>query len=86
MKKIILTLLVSILAVFTAAAKTYTLGSPDGSISVEVNVGDNVNYSVTRNGHIALENCAIAMETSNCTYGVQPKVKSAKTSEHRGGR
>ena len=84
MKKIILTLLVSILAVFTAAAKTYTLGSPDGSISVEVNVGDNVNYSVTRNGHIALENCAIAMETSVATYGVQPKVKSAKTSEHRG--
>lgn len=84
MKKIILTLLVSIPAVFTAAAKTYILGSPDGSISVEVNVGDNVNYSVTRNGHIALKNCAIAMETSNCTYGVQPKVKSAKTSEHRG--
>lgn len=84
MKKIILTLLVSILAVFTAAAKTYTLGSPDGSISVEVNVGDNVNYSVTRNGHIALENCAIAMETSVAAYGVQPKVKNAKTSEHRG--
>ena len=84
MKKIILTLLVSIPAVFTAAAKTYILGSPDGSIPVEVNVGDNVNYSVTRNGHIALKNCAIAMETSNCTYGVQPKVKSAKTSEHRG--
>lgn len=84
MKKIILTLLVSIPAVFTAAAKTYILGSPDGSISVEVNVGDNVNYSVTRNGYIALKNCAIAMETSNCTYGVQPKVKSAKTSEHRG--
>ena len=84
MNKIILTLLFSILTVFTVTAKTYTLTSPDGSISVEVNVAENVTYSVNRNGHVALENCAIAMETSIATYGVQPKVKSAKTSEHRG--
>ena len=31
-----------------------------------------------------MENCTIAMETSVATYGVQPKVRSAKTSEHRG--
>ena len=84
MNKTISTLFVSILTVFTATAKTYSLTSPDGSISVAVNVGDNVTYSVNRNGHVALENCAIAMETSVATYGVQPKVKSAKTSEHRG--
>ena len=77
MNKTISTLLVSILTVFTVTAKTYSLTSPDGSISVAVNVGDNVTYSVNRNGHVALENCAIAMETSVATYGVQPKVKSA---------
>jgi len=84
MNKTIFMLLVSILTVFTATAKTYLLTSPDGTISVEVSVAENVTYSVTRNGHIALENCAIAMETSNCTYGAQPKIKIAKTSEHRG--
>ena len=83
MKKIVLTLLF-ILTVFTVSAKTYSLTSPDGTISVSVNVAENVTYSVSRNGHVALENCAIAMETSVATYGVQPKVKSAKTSEHRG--
>ena len=83
MKKILLILL-SILAAFTLSAKTYSLTSPDGSITVSVNVGDNVTYSVNRNGHVALENCVIAMETSIANYGVQPKVKSAKTSEHRG--
>ena len=83
MKKIVLTLLF-ILTVFTVSAKTYSLTSPDGTISVSVNVAENVTYSVSRNGHVALENCAIAMETSVATYGAQPKVKSAKTSEHRG--
>ena len=84
MNKIIFMLFVSMLTVFTATAKTYTLGSPDGSITVSVNIGDNVTYSVSRNGHVALENCAIAMETSVATYGVHPKVKIAKTSEYRG--
>ena len=81
--KTLLTLL-SVLTVFTVSAKTYSLTSPDGTISVSVNVAENVTYSVSRNGHVALENCAIAMETSVATYGAQPKVKSAKTSEHRG--
>ena len=73
-----------LMAAFNLSAKTYSLTSPDGTISVSVNVADNVTYSVSRNGHVALENCAIAMETSVATYGAQPKVKSAKTSEHRG--
>ena len=84
MKHYFLTLFCGVLTVFSVTAKTYSLTSPDGTISVEVNVDDDVTYSVNRNGHIALESCAIAMETSVATYGVQPKVKSAKTSEHRG--
>ena len=83
MKKLLLTTLF-LLTVFALSAKTYSLISPDGSISVEVNVNDKVTYSVNRNGYVALENCAIAMETSIAAYGAQPKVKSAKTSEHRG--
>ena len=73
-----------LMAAFNLSAKTYSLTSPDGTIAVSVNVADDVTYSVSRNGHVALENCAIAMETSVATYGVQPKVKNAKTSEHRG--
>ena len=67
-----------------ASAKVYNLTSPDNSISIDVNVGENVTYSVSRNGHIALENCAIAMETSNGTLGVAPVVKSAKKGQHMG--
>ena len=74
----------SLMAAFNLSAKTYSLTSPDGTIAVSVNVADNVTYSVSRNGHVALEKCAIAMETSVATYGIQPKVKSAKTFEHRG--
>ncbi|MBR5563935.1 MAG: glycoside hydrolase family 97 protein [Bacteroidales bacterium] len=67
-----------------ASAKVYNLTSPDSSISVEVNVAQDITYSVSRNGHIALENCAIAMETSNGTLGVAPVVKSAKKGQHVG--
>ena len=87
MKQGLITILAIIICIFPAreiSAKVYNLTSPDNSITIDVNVGENVTYSVSRNGHIALENCAIAMETSNGTLGVAPVVKSAKKEQHVG--
>ena len=87
MKQVAITILALIICVFSASessAKTYSLTSPDNSIEVNVNIDGNVIYSVSRNGHAALKDCAIAIETSIATYGAEPKVKSVKTTEHRG--
>ena len=85
MKKTLLLLItIFCLGVISTSAKDYNLTSPDNSISVVVNVNENITYSVSRNGHIALENCVIAMETSNGTLGAMPVVKSAKKGQHVG--
>ncbi len=84
MRTTLLTLLFCIVSAFTATAKTYSVCSPDKSITIYVNVADRITYSVTRNGHSALDNCAIAMKTSNGVYGELPRVKNARITEHRG--
>ena len=84
MKRSLLLLISCVFATAFASAKTYSLTSPDGKIGIDVNAGDCITYSVRINGDLALDNCEISMETSNGTLGLLPKVKSAKTAEHRG--
>ena len=65
------------------AQKQFTLQSPDKDITLKVNVGDNLTYSVTHNGTIVLAESAIAMKLDNGTIlGEKPILKSEKTVEN----
>ena len=84
MKRLIFLTLVGMLVTMQLFAKSYTLVSPDKAIAVEVNVADDITYSVSRNGNVALRDCHIAMETSRGVFGHAPKVMSVKKTEHDG--
>lgn len=80
------TLLLSVMLLLSAnlfAQKQFTLQSPDKDITIKVNVGDNLTYSVTHNGTVVLAESAIAMKLDNGTVlGEKPILKSEKTVEN----
>ena len=62
------------------AQKQYTLQSPDAKITVTIEAGDNLTYSVTHGSTQVLAPSAIAMKLGNGKFlGDQPKVISTKT-------
>ena len=62
------------------AQKQYTLKSPDQKITVTVNTGDRLSYTVTHENTVVLVNSPIAMTLDNGTVlGVPATVKSANT-------
>ena len=79
------TLLLSTMLLLSAslfAQKQYMVQSPDKDITVTVNVGDNLSYSVTHNGTVVLAESAIAMKLDNGTVlGAKPILKSEKLLE-----
>lgn len=79
------TLLLSTMLLLSAnlfAQKQYTVQSPDKDITLTVNVGDNLTYSVTHNGTVILAESAIAMKLDNGTVlGEKPILKSEKLLE-----
>lgn len=79
------TLLLSTMLLLSAnlfAQKQYTVQSPDKDITLTVNVGDNLTYSVTHNGTVVLAESAIAMKLDNGTVlGEKPILKSEKLLE-----
>lgn len=79
------TLVLSVMLLLSAnlfAQKQFTLQSPDKDITIKVNVGDNLTYSVTHNGTIVLAESTIAMKLDNGTVlGEKPILKSEKTIE-----
>ena len=59
-----------------AAGAATVIDSPDGSIRLQVNVGDSLSYSVSRNGSPLIERIAIALSTEDSpTFGVNPRLK-----------
>ena len=80
------TLVLSVMLLLSAnlfAQKQFTLQSPDKDITIKVNVGDNLTYSVTHNGTVVLAESAIAMKLDNGTVlGEKPIMKSEKTVEN----
>lgn len=80
------TLVLSVMLLLSAnlfAQKQFTLQSPDKDITIKVNVGDNLTYSVTHNGTIVLAESTIAMKLDNGTVlGEKPILKSEKTIEN----
>lgn len=80
------TLVLSVMLLLSAnlfAQKQFTLQSPDKDITIKVNIGDNLTYSVTHNGTVVLAESAIAMKLDNGTIlGEKPILKSEKTVEN----
>ena len=78
MKKLLLFALL-VLSVSAFAQKQYTLQSPDKDITVTVEVGEQLTYSVTHGNTCVLAPSAIGMKLSDGTQlGQKPVVKSTK--------
>lgn len=78
MKKLILTLLAAI-AVTTGYAKSYTVKSPDGKLTITVNTGEKTTWSINHGETTILLPSEIGMETSNGHYGRKVRIKNAKS-------
>ena len=62
------------------AQKNYSLKSPDGTISLNVIIGDDISYSVNHGETVVISSSPISMELGDGTVlGKNPTVKKAKT-------
>jgi len=78
------TLLISILALFTSnfanAQKSFTVTSPDKTIVVSINVGENICYNVKHGNTLIINDSPISMELGDGKIlGMKPTVKNSKT-------
>ena len=81
MKKLFLSALL-MLCVSAFAQKQYTLQSPDGKITVTIEAGEQLTYSVMHGNTCVLTPSAIGMTLGDGTmfgYNPVPVIKSAKT-------
>ncbi len=80
MKQRIFTLLFALLAFFTlSAAKSYKVSSPDGKLTMTIDVSDKVTYSVTAGEQLLVAPSAIALVLEDGTVlGEKPRVASAR--------
>lgn len=78
MKKLILTLLAAIV-VTISYAKSYTVKSPDGKLTITVNTGEKTTWSINHGETTILLPSEIGMETSNGHYGRKVRIKNAKS-------
>lgn len=60
-------------------AKDFTASSPSGNIVLTVSPGENLSYSVKRDGKAVVDKAEIAMKLSGKTIGGNAKVKKSKT-------
>lgn len=83
MKKTIVALVAAGCVALPSVAKptSYKVVSPSGDVELNVNVGDGVNYSLSRKGKKVVENAAIGLD-----YGKKKrvKVKNVKKGNHKG--
>jgi len=78
MKRILLLALLSLLTACFSFAKEYKVISPDGKISLTVNVGTELKWSATLDGKEIINNSKIAMVLANGkVLGENEKVKKA---------
>ena len=79
-KKNLLIIMLLLLSCSTFAQKQYTLKSPDKDITVTINIGEQLTYSVTHGNTCVLAPSAIGMQLADGSMlGTKPVVKSAKT-------
>lgn len=73
-QKIILSALLLCVSLFSFAAKQVELASPDGKLQIRVSIDKTVEYSVTHNGDLILNNSPIAMILADGkSFGVNPR-------------
>ncbi|MDR0537841.1 MAG: glycoside hydrolase family 97 protein [Tannerellaceae bacterium] len=63
-----------------AQQKTIDLTSPDGSIRVEVSLGDRISYTVYNNNEPVLQNNEMQLQLRNETLGLNPRLTGQKHS------
>ena len=86
MKKTLFSLLLFSLSILMLSAKSYTVTSPDGRLTLTIDVGDKVTYTVKAGDATLVAPSAIALELEDGTLlGNKPKVSSVNrdsSSEH----
>lgn len=80
MKKLILFAGLLLLSTQIWALKPIELKSPNGEISLTINIADKISYSVMYNNDALLNNCTLQMELENETLGASPKLKKTSRS------
>lgn len=81
MKKLILLVLI-MSGIMCLSAKEYIIESPSGKITVKVNVGEKISYSVLLNHAVIVAPSHVNMKLSTGeSWGVNSKVRKAKTVE-----
>lgn len=60
------------------ADKKVTLTSPDGTIGVNITVGENISYNVTADGNTLLTDCVLALNKDGRQLGSRPKLNVVK--------
>ncbi len=64
-----------------AISQDYSISSPNGEISIKVNTGQNITWSVNLGKQVVLEPSAISMQLEKEQLGENPKVKKSTTRE-----
>jgi alpha-glucosidase len=82
MKRTLLLALFSVFTLYCANAKEYKVTSPDNRISLTINVGNEIKWSVSRDGKVIMNNSRTAMILANGkTLGENEKVRKATISQ-----
>ena len=85
MRKLLILLLIVGIGRINGICENYELTSPDGRISVTINVGEDVRYSVMHDSTVIINESAISMELEDGTIlgvnGLVDKVKNKTVNE-----
>lgn len=67
---------------FSFAQKSYQLASPDGKLITDINIGDEISYTVSYEGELILDKSQISVElvSGGKDFGVNSKLKNIKKS------
>ena len=79
MRKYTLLLLTWLLGIGTMIAqKPQTLISPNGTLKVEVLVGERLTYSISSGSDVVVKDASLSLQLTNETLGLNPKLRNAK--------
>ena len=79
MRNYTLLLLTWLLGIGTMIAqKPQTLISPDGTLKVEVRVGERLTYSISSGSDVVVKDASLSLQLTNETLGLNPKLRNAK--------
>ena len=82
MKKILVSLCLT-LATMTVSAKTYSVSSPNGLITVNVCTDNQLQWDIRKDNTVILQPSAIGLKTDIMDFGQNVKVKKTRSSNVR---